>query len=48
MTELAVLALFIIGLISIIGPIIVGLAKKALIVTVNTVEDGKLWFFGMA
>ncbi len=43
--EIAVWVLLIVGLIMIVVPIIAGLVKRDLAFTVNSVEDGKLWFF---
>ncbi len=45
LAQIAIWALFISGLIMVIGPIIIGLIKKALVGTVDSVEDGKLWFY---
>jgi hypothetical protein len=33
------------GLIMVLGPIVFGIATKALIGTINSVEAGKLWFY---
>ncbi len=43
--QIAVWVLLIVGLLMIIVPIIAGLVTKNLAFTVNSVEDGKLWFY---
>ena len=45
LAQIAVWVLFISGLLLIIGPTIMGLTKKALVGAINSVEDGKLWFY---
>ncbi len=45
LTQIAVWVLLIVGLAMIILPIIAGLVTKNLAFKVNSVEDGKLWFY---
>ena len=45
LAEIAVWVLLIVGLIMIVAPIIAGLVTRNLAFTVNSVEDGKLWFY---
>lgn len=45
LAQIAVWVLFISGLIMIIGPLIMGLVTRNLAGTINSVEDGKLWFY---
>jgi hypothetical protein len=42
---ISVWVLFISGVFMILGPLVMGIVTKALIGTVNSVEDGKLWFY---
>jgi hypothetical protein len=45
LAQIAVWVLLISGILSIIGPIIMGLATRNLVGTIHSVEDGKLWFY---
>lgn len=45
LTSITAWVLFITGLILLAGPIIVGLATGELVGTINSVDDGMLWFW---
>lgn len=45
LAQIAVWVLFISGLIMILGPTLMGIATKALVGTVNSVDDGKILFY---
>ncbi len=45
LTSIVAWICFIMGLISVIAPTVMGIASGAMAGTVNTVADGQLWFY---
>lgn len=45
LADIALWVLFILGVVSILAPVIIGLATKNLAGTIQSVEDGKVWFY---
>jgi hypothetical protein len=43
--DISLWILFILGVVSILGPVIIGLATRNLAGTINSVEDGVVWFY---
>jgi hypothetical protein len=45
LADIALWILFILGVVNILGPAIMGIATRNLAGTVNSVEDGKVWYY---
>jgi len=45
LADIALWLLFILGVVSIVGPVIIGIVTRNLVGTINSVDDGKVWFY---